>query len=162
MLDVKPALTWKAKILTVKEIPEGALVGYGGTFRAPPAMRIAVLGAGYADGVSHRLSNRGKVIAAGKLVPILGTISMDSPPSTSATPRAQAGDEVTLLGPRRRAPGWTRSRSRAWRARFPTLSSAASETRRGTGLHLVPRQVLEIQIAAGKNDADERMFWGSF
>jgi len=40
-------------------------------------MRIAILGAGYADGVFHRLSNRGKVIAAGKLTPILGTISMD-------------------------------------------------------------------------------------
>ena len=37
LLDVKPALTWKAKLLAVKEIPEGALVGYGGSFRAPRA-----------------------------------------------------------------------------------------------------------------------------
>ena len=66
LLDVQPALTWKAKILAVKEIPEGTLVGYGGTFRAPAAMRIAILGAGYADGVFHRLSNRGKAIAAGR------------------------------------------------------------------------------------------------
>ena len=72
ILDVQPALTWKAKILAVKDIPEGTLVGYGGTFRAPPAMRIAILGAGYADGVFHRLSNRGKVIAAGQLVPDRG------------------------------------------------------------------------------------------
>ena len=40
-------------------------------------MRIGILGAGYADGIFHRLSNRGKVIADGKLTPILGTISMD-------------------------------------------------------------------------------------
>ena len=53
ILDVQPALTWKAKILAVKDIPEGTLVGYGGTFRAPAAMRIAILGAGYADGVFH-------------------------------------------------------------------------------------------------------------
>ena len=62
LLDVHPALTWKAKILAVKDIPEGALVGYGGSFRAPRPMRIGVLGAGYADGIFHRLSNRGKEI----------------------------------------------------------------------------------------------------
>ncbi len=67
LLDVRPALTWKAKLLAVKEIPAGALVGYGGSFRAPAAMRIGILGAGYADGIFHRLSNRGNVIAAGKL-----------------------------------------------------------------------------------------------
>jgi alanine racemase len=98
-LDVKPILTWKAKILTVKEIGEGALVGYGGSFRAPEPMRIAVLAAGYADGVSHRLSNRGKVIAAGKLVPILGTVSMDlTTIDVSHTTSLGPGDEVTLLG----------------------------------------------------------------
>ena len=46
LLDVKPALTWKAKLLAVKDIPEGALVGYGGTFRAPRPMRIGILGRG--------------------------------------------------------------------------------------------------------------------
>ena len=99
LLDVKPALTWKAKILTVKEIPEGARVGYGGVFQAPHAMRIAVLAAGYADGVSHRLSNRGKVIAAGKLVPIVGTVCMDlTTIDISQTTSLEPGDEVTLLG----------------------------------------------------------------
>ena len=99
ILDVQPALTWKAKILAVKEIPEGTLVGYGGTFRAPAAMRIAILGAGYADGVFHRLSNRGKVIAAGQITPILGTISMDlTTIDVSHAPELAAGDDVTLLG----------------------------------------------------------------
>ncbi len=99
ILDVQPALTWKAKILAVKEIPEGTLVGYGGTFRAPAAMRIAILGAGYADGVFHRLSNRGKAIAAGQIVPIVGTISMDlTTIDISGVPELQPGDDVTLLG----------------------------------------------------------------
>ncbi len=98
-LDVKPVLTWKAKILVVKEIPEGARVGYGGAFRAPQAMRIAVLAAGYADGVPHRLSNRGKVIAAGKFAPILGTVCMDlTTIDISHTTSLGPGDEVTLLG----------------------------------------------------------------
>jgi alanine racemase len=99
VLDVKPVLTWKAKILVVKEIPEGARVGYGGAFRAPQPMRIAVLAAGYADGVPHRLSNRGKVIAAGKLAPILGTVCMDlTTIDISHTTSLGPGDEVTLLG----------------------------------------------------------------
>ena len=62
-------------------------------------MRVGILGAGYADGIFHRLSNRGKVIAAGKLTAILGTISMDL--TTIDLSHAQAlgpGDDVTLLG----------------------------------------------------------------
>ncbi len=99
LLDVHPALTWKAKLMAVKEIPEGALVGYGGSFRAPRPMRIGVLGAGYADGVFHRLSNRGKVIADGKLTSILGTISMDlTTIDLSHTTALNPGDAVTLLG----------------------------------------------------------------
>jgi alanine racemase len=62
-------------------------------------MRIAVLGAGYADGVFHQLSNRGRVIAAGKLTPIIGAVSMDlTTIDVTACPSIQAGDEVTLLG----------------------------------------------------------------
>jgi alanine racemase len=99
LLDVKPALTWRAKLLAVKDVPEGALIGYGGTFRAPRPMRIGILGAGYADGVFHRLSNRGKVIADGSLTPILGTISMDlTTIDLSHTTALAPGDEATLLG----------------------------------------------------------------
>ncbi len=98
-LHVKPVLTWKARILAVKDIPEGALVGYGGTFRAPRPMRIGIIAAGYADGIFHRLSNRGKVIADGKLTPILGTISMDlTTVDLSHTQTLGPGNEVTLLG----------------------------------------------------------------
>lgn len=99
LLDVRPALTWKARLVAVKDIPAGALVGYGGSFRAPGAMRIGILGAGYADGIFHRLSNRGNVIAGGKLAPILGTVSMDlTTIDLSHAPSLGPGDEVTLLG----------------------------------------------------------------
>jgi alanine racemase len=98
-LDVKPALTWKAKLIAVKDIPEGAPVGYGATFRAPRSMRIGIVGAGYADGVFHRLSNRGQAIADGRLTPILGAVSMDlTTIDLSHTTALAAGDEVTLLG----------------------------------------------------------------
>lgn len=99
VLQVKPALMWKAAILAVKDIPQGALVGYGGIFRAPHPMRIAVLAAGYADGIPHRLSNRGKVIAGEKLAPIVGAVSMDlTTIDITQSPQLKVGDSVTLLG----------------------------------------------------------------
>jgi alanine racemase len=98
-LRVQPALSWKARIVSVKDLPAGARVGYGGSFVAPAPMRIAVLAAGYADGISHRLSNKGRVIAGGRLAPILGTVSMDlTTIDITASPHLAPGDAVTLLG----------------------------------------------------------------
>ena len=99
LLKVKPALTWKAAVLTVKEVPAGAFIGYGAIFQAPTPMRIALLAVGYADGLPHRLSNRGRVIACGHLVPILGAVSMDlTTIDATHCPGLQIGDPVTLLG----------------------------------------------------------------
>ncbi|HUA85454.1 MAG TPA: alanine racemase [Bryobacteraceae bacterium] len=98
VLRVKPALTWKATVLSVKDIEAGALIGYGGIHRAARPMRIAILAAGYADGIPHRLSNRGKVIAQGKLVPIVGAVSMDLTTIDATETSLCAGDAVTLLG----------------------------------------------------------------
>lgn len=98
-LTVKPALSWRASILSVKDIPQGAPVGYGATFQALRPMRIAVLAAGYADGIPHRLGNTGNVIVNGRLSPILGAVSMDlTCVDVSASPEIQVGDAVTLLG----------------------------------------------------------------
>jgi alanine racemase len=99
ILKVKPALTWRASVLAVKDVPAGSLVGYGGIFRAQRPTRIAVLAAGYADGIPHRLSNRGSVIVNGKLAPILGAVSMDlTSVDVTDSPEIQVGDPVTLLG----------------------------------------------------------------
>jgi alanine racemase len=96
---VEPALTWKASILLIKDLPEGALVGYGGSYRTPRPLRAGILAVGYADGMFHRLSNRGKVIAGGKFAPILGTVAMDlTTIDLSQAPHLKIGDEVTLLG----------------------------------------------------------------
>jgi alanine racemase len=98
-LRVQPALTWKASVLAVKDIEAGALIGYGGIHRAAQPTRIAVLAAGYADGIPHRLSDRGKVIAKGKFAPIVGAVSMDlTTIDVTACPGLQPGDPVTLLG----------------------------------------------------------------
>jgi alanine racemase len=99
VLEVRPALSWKTVIVAVKDVPAGAEIGYGAMYRAPRPMRIAVLAAGYADGYPHRLSNRGKVIAGGRLAPVLGAVSMDlTTIDISHAPQLRPGDTVTLLG----------------------------------------------------------------
>jgi alanine racemase len=98
-LAVKPALTWRATVLSVKDVPAGTLIGYGGMFRTPQPMRVAILAAGYADGIPHRLSNRGSVIVNGKLAPMIGAVSMDlTSVDATASPELKVGDAVTLLG----------------------------------------------------------------
>jgi alanine racemase len=99
LLEVRPALTWKAAVLAVKDLPAGALVGYGGMHRTAQPARIAVLAAGYADGIPHRLSNKGRVIAKGHWAPIIGAVSMDlTTIDVTHCPPLGPGDAVTLLG----------------------------------------------------------------
>ena len=62
-------------------------------------MRVAVLAAGYADGIPHRLGNRGNAIVNGKLVPIVGAVSMDlTTIDVTSCPELKPGDAVMLLG----------------------------------------------------------------
>jgi alanine racemase len=99
VLAVKPALSWYARIIAVKNVPVGSKIGYGGSYVAAAPMRLAVLAAGYADGVPHRLSNKGRVIAGGRFAPIVGTVSMDlTTIDITHSPVVRAGDVVTLLG----------------------------------------------------------------
>ncbi len=99
LLDVRPALAWKAAVLAVKDLPAGALVGYGGMYRTTQPTRIAVLAAGYADGIPHRLSNKGRVIAKGHWAPMIGAVSMDlTTIDITHCPPIAPGDAVTLLG----------------------------------------------------------------
>src|SRR3984885_1392343 len=99
LLEVRPALAWKTAVLAVKDLPAGALVGYGGMYRTTQPTRIAVLAAGYADGIPPRLSNKGRVIANGHYAPIIGAVSMDlTPIDITHCPTLTTGDAVTLLG----------------------------------------------------------------
>lgn len=96
--EVQPALSWRATILLSKTLKAGDPVGYGAMYRAPHAMRIGILGVGYADGLPHRLSGKGRVLAGGTLVPMLGAVSMDVTTIDLSETKLQAGDAVTLLG----------------------------------------------------------------
>jgi len=98
-LEVQPALSWKATVLAINEVPAGARIGYGGIHTAERPMRIAILAAGYADGIPHRLGNRGQVIVNGKFAPIIGAVSMDlTTIDATDCPELKVGDAVLLLG----------------------------------------------------------------
>jgi alanine racemase len=97
--DLRPAMTLTARLLIVKEVPEGVAVSYGGTAMTKRATAVGVVPMGYADGVPRHGSNALAVGFAGSTVAVLGRICMDQfvidlgPNST-----AKAGDEVTLFG----------------------------------------------------------------
>ena len=75
---IKPVIKLKAKILQIKEIKKGEFIGYNQTFKTSKNITVAILGIGYADGLSRLLSNKGKVFFRGKKFNIIGRVSMDS------------------------------------------------------------------------------------
>jgi alanine racemase len=94
----QPVLRAYASILRVAPLKKGQGVSYGHTFKAPKAMRVATVCAGYADGMPRALSNRGQVRIHGKLCRILGRVCMDLfMADVTHVPLAKAGSTVALL-----------------------------------------------------------------
>jgi alanine racemase len=100
-LSVKPVLTWKTRILSMRNFAANQALGYGGTYVTKAPAHVAVLPVGYADGYNRQLSNRGRVIVRDHYAPIVGNISMDlTLVDVTGIPGIAAGDEVILLGTR--------------------------------------------------------------
>jgi alanine racemase len=98
-LPVKPVLTWKTRILSMRDFAANQALGYGGTYVTKAPAHVAVLPVGYADGYNRQLSNRGRVIVRDHYAPIIGSISMDLPlVDVTGIPGIAVGDEVILLG----------------------------------------------------------------
>jgi alanine racemase len=98
-LAVKPVLTWKTRILSLRDMRANQALGYGGTYVTKAPTRIAVLPVGYADGFNRQLSSRGRVIVREHYAPIVGRISMDlTLVDVTGLPGIAVGDEVVLLG----------------------------------------------------------------
>jgi alanine racemase len=97
--QLKPVLTWKSAVVGVRSIEAGAVVGYNGKFVATEPMRLALVAAGYADGLDRRLSNRFSLLVRGHRAPLVGRISMDQAVlDVTEIPNVAAGDEVVILG----------------------------------------------------------------
>ncbi len=98
-LDLRPVLSFKARILSVRDVPGGTPLGYGARYVTPGSARIAVIGAGYANGLSRLLTNCGQALVRGRRCPMVGAVSMDlTMLDVTAVPGAAAGDVATLIG----------------------------------------------------------------
>jgi len=97
--DLRPVLTWKTRIVQIKELPEGSYIGYGCTYRATRPIRVGVLPVGYADGYDRKLGNTAYVLIRGKRAPVIGRVCMNlTMVDISDIPQASLEEEVVLLG----------------------------------------------------------------
>ncbi|MDE7435910.1 MAG: serine racemase VanT catalytic subunit [Lachnospiraceae bacterium] len=99
-IQLKPVLSWKARVAVVKELLPGEGAGYGLTFTADSPMKIATLSVGYGDGLPRSLSSGvGSVLIRGQRAAIIGRICMDQTiVDVTEIPGIRAGDEAVLLG----------------------------------------------------------------
>lgn len=97
--SLEQVVSLKTRLIAVRELSEGACIGYGCTYRLPNRMLVGTIPIGYADGVPMALSNRGHVLVQGKPCHVLGRVSMDyTTISLDMVPAAVCGDEVVCLG----------------------------------------------------------------
>lgn len=105
-LGLRPVMRVRSEVIDLRDIEDGAYVGYGALWRASRPSRIATIPMGYADGLSRHLTNRGHVLIRGARAPIVGAVSMDMTmvdvtDLTGITLR----DEAVVLGPQEGALG---------------------------------------------------------
>jgi alanine racemase len=98
-LALRPVMSLRARLLNIRSVETGAGVGYNASWVAKRPSRVAVLAAGYADGIHRSLGNRGCVYIRGYKAPIIGIVSMDvSMVDVTDVSDATVGDIATLYG----------------------------------------------------------------
>lgn len=99
MIDLKPVMKLKSRIISLKRFKSGSPISYGGTFVTGRESLIAVLPIGYADGYPRLISNKGSVLIRGKRAPVAGRVCMDlTMIDVTDVPEAAVGDEAVLIG----------------------------------------------------------------
>ena len=97
--EFEPVLTFKSRVVYLKDVPSGTPLGYGAAFHTRRRSRIATVPVGYADGLSRALSNRGRAIVRDQYARIAGNISMDlTLLDVTDIKDVAVGDEIILLG----------------------------------------------------------------
>lgn len=96
---LSPVMTWKTRVVFLKEVAKGVRVSYGGTWRAPKRSRLATLPVGYADGYRRGFSGKASVLVRGRRCPVAGRVTMDQiVVDVTGLPRVTVGEEVVLMG----------------------------------------------------------------
>ena len=98
-VTLKPVMSFKSRIVLLKEFPPGESIGYGRSYFVDKPSIIATIPVGYGDGYGFVLSNKGEVLIRGMRAPIVGRVSMDMcTVDVTCIPGCTVGDEVVLLG----------------------------------------------------------------
>lgn len=98
-VHTEPVFSFRTRIGLLKTLPRGQTISYGRTHTLEKETRVAVLCAGYGDGVPRAMSNRGQVLIHGHRCPVLGRVTMDQTiVDVSGAPNACGGDEAVLVG----------------------------------------------------------------
>lgn len=98
-LALRPALTLKSHVASVRQLPAGASISYGRSYITPRPMTVALVPIGYGDGYHRLLSNRGAVLVNGQRAPIVGRVCMDQVVvDVSGCGPVALNDEVVLIG----------------------------------------------------------------
>jgi len=98
-MPLEPSLSLRARIISLRDVPPGEAVGYSARFITERPSKIAVINAGYADGVVRARTNRGCALVRERRVPLVGTISMDlTTLDVTDVPDVALGDVVTIYG----------------------------------------------------------------
>lgn len=99
LLDIKPVMSWSARISHIKSLEAGREISYGATYKTTEQRIIATVPVGYADGYPRCLSNKGRVIVGGEFANIVGRVCMDQMMiDITDIPNVQVDDEVVLVG----------------------------------------------------------------
>jgi alanine racemase len=97
-IAVAPVMTLVSRVVAVKGLRPGEITGYGARFTAERPTTIAIVPAGYADGLDVRLAGRGAVLIRGRRVPIIGSVCMDMIMADVSGLDVSPGDEVVIIG----------------------------------------------------------------
>jgi alanine racemase len=97
-IPVKPALSWKSRVVYFKVVKPGHPVSYGSTWKSDKMTRVVTIPVGYGDGYFRNASGRAEVIIRGKRYPVVGRICMDQLMVNIGWETAYNNDEVVLLG----------------------------------------------------------------
>ena len=98
-VKLQPVMSFKTRVVQVKELEAGSGISYGHTFITRRKSRIAVLPVGYADGYLRKLSNRAEVLIRGRRAPVCGRVCMNATMvDITDLPPVDVGDEVVLMG----------------------------------------------------------------
>jgi len=96
---LKRLLSWKSQVMSIKKVKMGDFIGYGTSYMAPRDMTIALIPVGYCHGFSRKLSNLGRVLIQGKVLTVVGTVTMNSiAVDASEIKNIVRGEEVVIIG----------------------------------------------------------------